>query len=207
MIRRVVALTAPVLIACSCNASYPTAPTADPTVIALQLHVQRGLGVAIVGSAYSFFAYTLRSDTAWEDVTSSAAWRSSNVAILRPGNMLGSFVAVAPGVASVLVRHGGFTQSIDVTVLAATPQHRPRLAISLGVEPRIGRNGSVNVTLFAPSGANTLATADAVWESYDPSVLTVERGVVRAIAPGTATITATYQGLSDAMLLSVPPPR
>lgn len=205
MMRRIVVLVAPLIVACGCHASYPTQPSA-PTAVAVQLHVRGLLSRTIVGSSYGFTAYALRSDTAWEDVTSRAQWRSSNTGILRPPTTGSSFVATAPGTASVLVSYEGQTQALDVDVVATAPQHRPRLAIdflqgTLGV----GKTASLRALFMAASGANTTVTADAAWESSDPNVVTVERGSLKGLAPGTVTIAATYQGISESIRLSVAP--
>ena len=47
------------------------------------------------------------------------------------------------------------------------------------------------------------ATAEIVWQSSDPSVVSVENGVLTAKAIGEATITASCEGLSDQMSVTV----
>jgi hypothetical protein len=201
-----IAVVAPVLAACACSASYPTVPS-EPTPVTMQILVNRPLGAAVADSAYSFSAYALRSDFAWEDVTAAAEWRSSSTAVLRPFNVDGTFMATGPGSASVLVRHEGLAASFDVTVLAAPPLHRPRLSVSVLPDPRVvGGSGSAAATLSPLSGSSVTVTADAIWESSDPSVVTVDRGRLVGVGPGTATITASYQGLSDSVRVSVAPP-
>jgi hypothetical protein len=206
MMRRIVVLVAPLIVACACNASYPTQPSA-PTAVGLQLHVRNPLGRAIVGNSYGFTAYALRSDTAWEDVTAKAEWRSSNIGILRSPVSGSSFVATSPGTASVLVRYEGQVQSLDVEVIASSPQHRPRLSVDLFQGLTVGGTASLRALFFPASGSTAIVTADAAWESSDPGIVTVDRGTVRGIAPGTATIAATHQGMSDFLRISVAPAR
>jgi hypothetical protein len=195
------------VLACGCSASYPTQPTA-PTALALQLQLRSAFGRAVVGSNYQFSAYTLRSDTAWEDVTSNAEWRSSNIGVLRPSPNGSVFAASAPGTATVLVRYGGMVQSIDVEVIAAVPQTRPRLELlSLPQTLTVGGGYSLVWLYQNVSGASTILSTGAVVESSDHGVVAVNGNGLRGITPGTATISVSYLGLTEFFRVSVTPPR
>jgi uncharacterized protein YjdB len=53
------------------------------------------------------------------------------------------------------------------------------------------------------AGSSTDLTATASWSSSDPAVATVERGMITAVAPGQAIITATVGGKSGSATLTV----
>ncbi len=71
------------------------------------------------------------------------------------------------------------------------------LGISFGSSSlQLTRNSTTQLAVIASLSNETTrdVTADAVWGSSDPSVVTAERGLVRAVSIGTAKIFAIYQG-------------
>ena len=202
MMRRMLALVVLALVACACDASYPTTPS-ELGVVGLQLQLQNPFGNAIVGSTYNFAAYALRSDTAWENVSGKSDWRTSNIGVLRPAGANGAFNATGIGIASILVRYQGFLQSLDVTVIEAPD--RPRISVGVSQRFSLGDTGTASAFLFSASGAFSVVTGDTAYASSDPRVLAVDGTRLTALAIGTATITGTYQGLSDFVRVSVAP--
>jgi hypothetical protein len=80
-----------------------------------------------------------------------------------------------------------------------------RIAVSTAV-PRvgIGEQIAMNATLLSVSG-DTLSSKTVTWSSSNPNVATVATtGVVTGVLPGTATITATRDGASGSVTLTVP---
>jgi len=65
--------------------------------------------------------------------------------------------------------------------------------------------GSQQLTALATDsqGRQQDVTAAATWTSSDPNVATVNGGVVQAVGPGSATVTATWDNLSAAATVDV----
>ena len=199
----------------SCHASYPVAPT-EPTPLSFQIYYRSPVSLATVGSSYVFDAYTLRSDGAYEDVTSQTTWSSSNPAVLRHNPVSSStgavFNAVATGPADVIARYRGLSSSrADVRhtvgpagVSAALYRTATVPAVDRGTD-KAQANCKCAEQIGAP--AFEVVTDLASWSSSNPDVLRVERGAWTVIAPGTAHITASYNGLSALIGVSVHPPR
>ena len=74
------------------------------------------------------------------------------------------------------------------------------ISISLPQDMRIevGESRTISAVLFPQT-----ATAEIVWQSSDPSVVSVENGVLTALAIGEATITASCGDASDRMNVTV----
>jgi hypothetical protein len=74
---------------------------------------------------------------------------------------------------------------------------------------RIGQTVQLSATAAFPAGPDPQApfpqtvTALATWQSSNPAVVTVSGGLVTALAEGTVTITATYQGKAGTLNLTV----
>lgn len=65
----------------------------------------------------------------------------------------------------------------------------------------------LTATVTYADGSTADVTADAEWSSSDDTVATVsETGLVTAVAEGSATITATFMGLSDTSDITVTNP-
>jgi hypothetical protein len=63
-----------------------------------------------------------------------------------------------------------------------------------------------NAILSSPNGPGTDVTLQAIWSTSNASVATVPtNGTTTAQGPGTATITATYGGLTDSKDITVSP--
>jgi VCBS repeat protein/Big-like domain-containing protein len=87
-------------------------------------------------------------------------------------------------------RSPGHTISITVTG-----------ASSLGAP---GQTAQLTATAMSTSGASANVTASAAWQSSNPATLTVSSsGVVKGVTAGTATITATYDGFSATIQVTV----
>ena len=120
----------------------------------------------------------------------SVAWSSDRPEIASVDSETGRVTARAPGVARITVktRDGGYTAHCDVTVspidISVTGISLNQTAMSLP----IGGTGQL-MAAIQPSDATN---QDLTWSSSAPAVATVSRnGLVKALTPGNATITAT----------------
>jgi len=115
----------------------------------------------------------------------------------------GVVTGVKKGTATITVKTAnGKKDTVKVKVVAAVEPASIMLAGSAPSEAEVGESFQLTVEL-QPAGAFSKIT----WSSSDPSVATVEDGVVNPVAMGSATITATTaNGLSASMNLSVSDP-
>ena len=184
---------------------------APTTPVGFQIYYRNPVAFALVGSFYTFDAYILRADGAYEDVTPRTTWSSSNPAVLRQttGN-LSTFNAVATGPADVIGGYLGFSSSVPMFVTRPDRPVSPQLSLSLQAVPpyTVGQKGQAIARVLEIGGPVAEVVTDlASWSSSNPDVLRVERGAWTVVAPGTAHITASYNGLSGFIGVSVHPPR
>jgi|SRR6267142_3233849 len=187
----------------ACDASYPTQPT-SASVLALQVHYRSAMGPALVGSGFAFRAYTVDSDGVYEDVTSKAAWSSSNSGVAALTTAPSGFSAFAPGLADISATYQGMTSSVTVTVVEPDREF-PVLKLGSGDPQVIGRTSVATAMLMTNRTQGVNVTGSATWSSSDPSVAAVLAGSVTAVGAGTARITARFNGLSASYGLSVQP--
>lgn len=145
------------------------------------------------------------------DITASAAWTTSDAAIVGVTNAPGAglVTGVAAGSATISAASMGVSGSTVVTVTAATVQS---IAVT-PVAPSIAIGKKQNLVAIATYSDGSLVdvTQQAVWTTGDPSVADVSNasnghGLVTAIGPGSAAITATFQGQSGAATVTVTQP-
>ncbi|MGN1154563.1 MAG: Ig domain-containing protein, partial [Agathobacter sp.] len=113
----------------------------------------------------------------------TVTWKSSNTSVATVSN--GKITAVAPGTATITATCGSKTATCAVTVkqpLSKITLNETSLTMS------VGTSETLTVT-YNPS--NTTDSKTVTWKSSNTSVATVSNGKITAIAPGTATITAT----------------
>ncbi|HET7456371.1 MAG TPA: Ig-like domain-containing protein [Gemmatimonadaceae bacterium] len=110
---------------------------------------------------------------------------------------------VAPGTTTIRAESEGKTGTATVTV-------SPVPAASVTVTPSsasliVGTTTTLTATVKDASG-NTLADRPVTWTTSNAGVATVSaNGVVTAVAPGTAIVTATREGKSDQATITVSP--
>lgn len=165
-----------------------------------------------VGGVAPFAALLLWSDGRETDVSEEAIWHSSDpeVATLGADRLA---MGLAPGTATITAERLGLRSS-GATVTVRGPD---LLAISLD-PPALswcpGSRATASLTAAGrhADGSTVDLTELATWASDDETIATVSnergsRGVVaaRATVPGTARITATYDGItSSPTVVSVP---
>ena len=107
-----------------------------------------------------------------------------------------AILGVAPGVSVVAFSHGEQMASTSVEVVEAAVAADGEVLI----EPATGilspgQGESLRVFVLTKEGTRIDQTATATWNSSAPTVATVEKGQLRAIAPGTARLTAAVPGV------------
>jgi trimeric autotransporter adhesin len=191
-----------------CNASYPDHPS-PPVPTALQIHYPTPLiSPTLVGQSFTLLAYIVNSDGAFEDVTSSATWVSSNSAVVQMVASPSRFSAFAPGLASVSATYRGVSNAVSVTVMEADRRF-PMLTITPGVPRVVGQTVSAAALLRTNATQSQAVTSLAIWSSSDPNVVSVvlsgSSALVRGVGAGTAIVTAVFGDLSASYSLSILP--
>ena len=140
-------------------------------------------------SLYTGKTATLTATVTPENATNKAVtWKSSDDTIATVDNN-GKVTAVKEGTATITVttEDGNKTATCAVTVAAATVPVTGVTLNKTSTSLYVGDTETLTATVEPSDATNKTVT----WTSSNPSVATVENGVVTALARGTAVITAT----------------
>ncbi|MBR4504751.1 MAG: Ig-like domain-containing protein [Candidatus Methanomethylophilaceae archaeon] len=167
----------------------------DGEVHVESVSIDKSAGTIKIGETLALRAIITPSDA----TNRTVFWSSSapSVASVSGGVVTGLSEGVA--IITVTAQDGGATDSCQISV-----QRVPVTAISISEEEAsvaIGYECSLGVDII-PSDASDKRIE---WSTSDPSVATVSNGVVKAVSPGTAIITATSVdgGFSDQCVVTV----
>ncbi len=155
-----------------------------------------------LGAKLGFVATAVYSDGSTKDVTTLASWTSSATTFAQvsdAGATRGQATALKAGTTTITATYSGLSGKATLTVTSAT-------LASVEIAPAT-TSASVGTTVILKAyavysdGTKAEITASATWSSSDTSVATVSSaagtaGQATAVKAGTATITATYDGLS-----------
>ena len=161
------------------------------------------------GTTQLFKATGVFTDDSTQDLTEQVTWDSSNdeVATVSNADPKGLATAVDPGTATVSATFDGLTGDTTLTVTAAT-------LASIEVTPADASIADGTTQLFKATGVFTDAstqdlTEQVTWDSSNDEVATVSnadpKGLATAVDPGTATVSATFDGLTGDTTLTVTP--
>ena len=133
------------------------------------------------------------------DTTDSITWKSSSTSVVSvsatSGGKKGTIFAKSPGTAVVTVTCGSKSAQITITVTNSCTGIELDGSFSLNA----GEGRSIGHVVY-PSNCTDTVT----WKSSNNSIATVtDYGYVKAISPGTATITATCGSKSDSCDVTV----
>ncbi|WP_245953697.1 Ig-like domain-containing protein [Arthrobacter silvisoli] len=131
-------------------------------------------------------------------------WASSNPAVATV-NGAGIVTAVAAGTAELTATLTGVSGRLALTVL---DKGGPKLAgVHVSPETATMDQGGILQLLAEGSysdGSRGNLNASALWSSGNPGIVTVDgAGLATAVAPGTATITASQDGLQGTSVITV----
>jgi uncharacterized protein YjdB len=127
-------------------------------------------------------------------------WSSSNSAVASV-NGAGLVTAVAPGSATISATSEGKSGSAGVAV-SLVPVNSVQL--TLGTSTLVVGGGTQGTVVLRDAANNVLSGRVITWSSSDAAVASVNSsGAVTAVAPGTATITATSEGKSGSAGVTV----
>ena len=179
--------------------------TATATVNAADLAslaIQPGDTTIAATTSQQFSAIGTFNDGSTQDLTGEATWTSSDTSVAKIGVNSGLAKGIAPGSCTITATVGSLSASITLTVSNAT-------VVSVSVTP-VGRTIAPGTKLsFAATGtfsdlSTQNITRDATWASDNPAVATVGSvSLVLGVAPGTANISATLDGVTGSAQLTV----
>jgi len=132
-------------------------------------------------------------------VTTEANWTSSDTLVATIA-MNGLAKAEFPGQTVIKAMYEGLP---DSTTLTVTPVLE---SISVNPEnPSVSQDSTLQFIAIATYSNDSTDTVDAEWSSSNTSIATIgmNTGLARGVMPGDATITAEYEGFTDAVSLKV----
>lgn len=139
---------------------------------------------------------TIEGSTTKKDVTNEATWTSSSTKTVKVDG--GLLTPLEKGTATITAKYKGSIATIKVVSKFAAEEFKIDQAAE--VEYKLGTEG-LSVKALA-DGTNDVST-EAKWTSSDEAVVTVDKGQLKLIGRGSATITATYKGLSASFKVKV----
>jgi hypothetical protein len=153
-----------------------------------------------VGGTQQFTATATYSDGTTGNVSSAAAWVSSNTSVATI-NASGLATAVANGQASLTATYKGKSGSATLTTIAVT---------SLAVTPSsvnllVGGTQQFTATATYANGSTGNVTLSSTWSSSNTKVVTVNStGFAIAVGTGPATsVTASFDGFKSSATVNV----
>ena len=163
------------------------------------------------GLLQPFFATGTFSDGTTKDMTAEVTWNSTDAGVATVSNATGSnglATTLVQGMATITAIFGNMSGSTLLTVTPAT-------IIAIEVDPLDLSIPRGSIQQFTAAGilsddAVIDLTPEVTWSSSATGVATVSNetgfeGIATTITPGTATITAAYQGLAGSATLTVTP--
>ena len=137
------------------------------------------------------------------DVTSYAAWTSSNPSIVTVGG--GKITAISAGTATITATYNGYRATTTVTVNNTMGYGLVMSESSLSVHVGSSEELSVYYVTYTNGveTSRTDVTSSATWKSSYTSILTVSGGTVTGVSKGQAVVTASYRSYSKSCTVTV----
>ena len=164
------------------------------------IHVAEIILSTTEATLYAGESKTLAATLSPANITyKTVEWTSSdkNVATV---NAEGKVDAIGKGSATITAKADGKEATCKLTVLA------PIKGISISktsLSLTIGESATLTVTLIP---ADATPREELTWSSSAPEVVSVDAGMLKALAEGTATITAAVEGFTAGCVVSVSKP-
>ncbi|OZG53569.1 Bacterial Ig-like domain (group 2) [Pseudoscardovia radai] len=150
---------------------------------------------------YNAVSATVKPDNATDK---TVTWTSTDPSVATVDNT-GLVHGVAKGSTFLIAKAGDKSATVTVTVKDAEPQPVPVTGVTISTDSLKlveGQNGTLTASVTPSNATDKTIT----WESSDPSVATVNGGIVTAVKAGTATITAkSSNGKSATCTVTVNP--
>lgn len=209
MLRSRLPLAAAVLCASACTNSTPTPSSTTPTTSTTTTTPApsttfspsisfTGGDVLVVGESRQLTAFEKSSATAAQDITASATWQSSNSSVATVSG--GLVIALATGSTVVTASDQTATGSLVVSVVTSTVKS----LLIVGPTTMVTGQSTALTAAVTTTAGRQVVTSGVVWQSSKPAVATVAGdGTLTAVASGTTTVSATYQGVTGTLTVTV----
>ena len=153
----------------------------------------------MVGQTGQLNAVERPSATTTLDVTTTATWDSSNPGVATVSTS-GLVTAIATGVTIIKASDPVATGTLVLTVVASSV--KSLLIVGPATIPT-GQTSQLTASV-STTGSRQVVTGGVVWQSSNPSIAAVsDTGILTAMSKGTATITASYQGVVGTLTVTV----
>jgi uncharacterized protein YjdB len=194
------ALAATVLLAGACDTELPAPEGAGPVVDVLVNTVPLNLSLTdlIPGTTRQLLAGPVNADGQFVP-GQTVSWSSSNPGSVSIDNN-GLATAIAGGASTISATAGGVTGTTTIEV------RFPVGTVTVGPTGQtIRQEGALQLTATTIDQSGATVTGRAVtWASLNPAIATVSAtGLVAGVADGTATITATSEGVTGQVTITV----
>ena len=186
-----------------------TVTVPPPPIVTQRVEVTPPPGPLLPGGTQQLTATAFDNNNARREGR-SFSWTSTNPAVATVGATTGLVTAVAPGAANIIAVADGVSGSTNVVVNAPPRAAVARVTVAPATQTLdIGQAGPALTAAPSDAAGTPLTGRDApVWTSSNGAVASVNAsGVVTGVGPGTATITATIEGVAGAATITVNPPR
>jgi hypothetical protein len=161
-------------------------------------------GTLNVGATQALTVTATFADGSTQNVTSQATFSSTATGVATISGR--TLTGVAAGTTTVLASYSGLTASGSWTVIATTPTITSIVVTLNPTTVDIAGTSNAIATAVYSDGTRRDVTATATWASSQTSVATVQTGrgvVVRGVAAGTASISATLGGVTGQATITV----
>lgn len=160
------------------------------------------------GSTSQLTATASFSDGSQQNVTNTASWQSSNTQVATI-DASGLVQAAAAGTTTVTATYGSLSRQVQVHVQSASAPPPTVVGVVVTGPITVGVGGSTQLTATATlsNGTQVDVSASAGWSSSNALLATVSvDGRVSGLLAGLVNITATYQGVSAQVQVTVQAP-
>lgn len=179
-----------ILAACGGNERGRKSPPIEQVALS-SVSVSLSLATAEVGAALKATAMGTYADGNVRDVSTQVAWSSSDINVATVGTD-GTITPLALGVTTITATLRDQTASAQLTV---TPAGDPVVSLTLTPSPanvEIGSTLQMSLNAVLQSGQQLDVTGGAQWSVSDPTLASVDAGVVTGLAAGVVVVNATY---------------
>ncbi len=175
-----------------------TVTTADISSLA----IQPGDSTIAATTSMQFSAIGTFNNGSTQDLTTQATWTSDNHSVATVGSGSGLAKGLSPGTATITATLGSLSASVTLTVTNATLVTVSVAPVGRTIAP--GTKLSFGATGTFSDGSSQNITRDSTWASDNTAVATVGSvSLVTGVAPGTANISATLDGVTGSAELIV----
>lgn len=191
----------PVTITAQAGSLTNTTTVYVTSAVAESLSITPASASIASGTTLQYSVNGVFSDGSIQPLTAGLSWSSSAPSVAGVSTS-GLVTGASTGQSTITVTYGSLTASSALTVTAATLSS---IVVTPAV-PTIGVNGNIQFTatgVFTDNSTQDLSS-QVTWTSSAASVALINStGLANALSNGTATITASYLGLSGSATLTV----